>query len=253
MRPAERRRPAPALARLVLLLAVALAPSPAPAQDGAPPVVVRVFTLKFRRAEDAAALVRPLLSEKGSVLLHARPNTLTVRDVAPAVQRTAQAISGFDVPPRPLSISVTLLKASAAQAPAAARRPLPPELRRVGERLGKLFNFRALSAVDTVLVQGTEGDAVGHDLGDEHRLEFLLQPSDDPDVARLQNLVLSRVRREGASERSREVVRASINVPLGPPYVLGVGRDESASSALFLVFVAHGAPEGPGPGIAGVR
>lgn len=250
---------APAVARWVrrLLAVVALAgaivPSPVAAQERTPPVVVRVFTLKFRRAEDAAALVRPLLSEGGSVLLHARPNTLTVRDVAPAVQRTARAISSFDVPPRPVSISVTLLKASAPEANAAPRRPLPSELRRVGERLGRLFNFGSLAAVDTVLVQGTEGDTVGHDLGSEHRLEFLLEPSLDPNVARLQNLVLSRVRREGSSQRSREVVRASINVPLGPPYVLGVGRDESAASALFLVFVAHTAPDGPGPGIAGVR
>lgn len=240
-----------AAAALGLLLAASAAPLSA---DGpGSPVVVKVFTVKFRRAEDAVALVRPLLSDDGSVLLQSRRNTLTVRDVAPAVERTAQALATFDVPPRPLSISVTLLKASPEPEAPGAGSSIPPEIRRAGDRLRRLFKFGSLRALDTVVVEGTEGDSVGYAVGADFRLEFLLDPSADAGVARLRSLALSRLRRDGAREVWRDLVRTSIVVPIGQPYVLGVGRDESATSALFLVFLASSRAAAPGPGIAGVR
>lgn len=242
-----------AAAVLGLVLGLVLAAPPALGDGPGAPVVVKVFTVKFRRAEDAVALVRPLLSEDGSVLLQSRRNTLTVRDVAPAVERTAQALASFDVPPRPLSISVTLLKASPEPEPPGVPSSIPSEIRRAGDRLRRLFKFGSLHALDTVVVEGNEGDSVGYAVGADFRLEFLLDPSADAGVARLKGLALSRLRREGAREVWRDLVRTSIVVPIGQPYVLGVGRDESAASALFLVFLASSRAAAPGPGIAGVR
>ncbi len=224
----------------------AAAPPPSPASAS----VLRVFTLKHRRADDALLLVRPLLSDQGSVLLQPRLNTLTVRDTPQAVERAARALSAWDLPPRALSISVSLLKATT-DGPA-PQEPVSEEIKAVGARLKKLFNFTGYSRLDAVVVQGVEGDSISYVLGGDYRLEFVLDPSGDDAFVRLKGLTLSRLRRDASGrEVARDIARTSLNIPMGEPFVLGVGRDEAASGALFLVLVAS--PRGAGPGLSGVR
>jgi hypothetical protein len=217
-------------------------------------VVVRVFSLKYRRAEEAALLVGPLLTESGSVIVQPRLNTLTVRDVAPAVERTAQAIASYDVPPRAVSISIALLKASDEPAAPGAKREVSDEIRGVGERLKKLFKMTSFNRLDSVVVQGTEGDPIAYAIGGEYRLEFVIEGSREEaskeTTIRLKDVAFERIRRdEKGKDVRRELLRTSINVTVGQPFILGVGRDEAASGALFLVFDAAFLKRGPGIGV----
>ncbi len=61
----------------ILLAVVALCVPPLWAADETP---VRVFVLKHKRVEEAALLVRPLLSESASVTLTQKLNAMTVTD-----------------------------------------------------------------------------------------------------------------------------------------------------------------------------
>lgn len=214
------------------------------------PSVVRVFTLRHRRAEEVLLLVRPFLTEDGSVILESKLNTLTIRDTALALDKASQTIASYDVPPRAVSISVALLRA-AAESPGAQVK-VSDEIRRVGDHLKRVFNLTGYTSLDHVVVEGTEGDAVAYTIGVDYRLEFQLDAVSDDAVVRLRNMVLQRIRHDaGGREKRNDIVRTSVNVPMGQPFVLGLGKDESTSSALFLVFVAQ--LRGPGPGIVGVR
>jgi hypothetical protein len=66
----------------------------------------------------------------------------------------------------------------------------------------------------------------------------------------VKDLVLSRQREEGKKLVWKDLLRTSLNVTIGQPFVLGIGMDESASGALFLVFHTS-TPRGPG--IGGLR
>ena len=249
-------RALPPALRPALLLAAFLAACAAGEAAAAPPDapsadVVRVFTLRFRRADDAAAVLRPILTDAGSVLLQSKTNTVTIRDSTAVVERAAKALEAFDVPPRALSIAVTLLKAASEAPREPSGRAVSEEIRGVGERLKRLFNLTSYVPLDTVVVQGVEGNSVAYVLGREYRLEFLLEQGSEDAIVRLRNLVFSRQRSERGREVSRDLLRTAINVPLGQPYVLGIGKDDSATGALFLVFVAS--PRGPGPGFPGIR
>jgi len=244
-------RTALAIAALVPALLGAAPAGAAPAGAAAEETVVHVFTLRYRRAEEAAAVLRPLLTDAGSLLLQPRANTVTLRDSVAVVAKAARAIEAFDLPPRALSIAVTLLKATSEPERGPSGYGVSEEIRGVGERLKRLFNLTSYVPLDTVVVQGVEGNSVAYVVGREYRIEFLLEPGADDSVVRLKNIVLSRQRTEGGRAISRDLLRTTINVPLLQPYVLGIGKDESASGALFLVFVAS--PRGKGPGIVGVR
>jgi hypothetical protein len=239
-----------------LLLALLLAgAAPAALHPAVPDVVVRVFTLKHRSPDEALVIVRPALTETGSVILQPRGNTLTVRDTSAAVERAAKTIAAWDVPPRPLDLRVTLLRASTGNPGA---RPVVPEtegeLQGVGDRLRKLFRFTDYARLDTVVVQGVEGQTVAYVLAGDYRLEFQIEPSGDPRQVRLRGLSFERLRRSpgpGVADVRNDILRTTINVPIGQPFILAVGRDEAASGALVLIF--NGAWRVPGPGIAGVN
>ncbi len=223
------------------------APAPSPEPD-----VVRVFTLRHRKAEEAFLVVRPLLTSRGSLVLQPALNALTVRDAERAVELAARAVDSFDVPPRAFAVSVSLLRATNSPSPAAAPTPVAEQLRGVGARLRKLFSFSDYTTLDEVVLHRLEGEAVSWNLGGGYRIDFLLEAGSGDEVVRLRSLVLARVRRdEKGRETVRDVARTSINLKMREPFVLGVGREEGGSAALFLVLSA--APAGPSPGIGGLR
>ncbi len=238
-------RPRAAAAVLAAGALFALLASPA---AGAPHVVVvRVFALKYRPADEALQLVRPLLSDAGSVMLEPKANELTVRDSSTSVERAAQAIAAYDVPLRSVDVAVTLLKATSDPKAARPKTDVSEEIRGIGERLKKLFNVTDFTRLDSVVVRGMEGQRVAYVVGTSYHLQFFLDPSRDGKRLQFRDLSLERIRREGGRETRGEILHTTINVNIGQPYILGVGKDEAAQGALFLVFFP--AWTRPGPGI----
>lgn len=213
-----------------------------------PQTVVKVFTLKYRKVEDALALLRPLLSDAGAVsaILETNGNSLTVRASSARVDQISRELATFDVPLRAIDIVVTLLKSSGEKTHGGDKADVSEEIRGIGERLKKLFNVTAFTRLDSVVFQGIEGERVANVMGGGYRLEFVVDPARDGTQVQLRDLSLQRVRHEAGKEVRGEIVRTSINVNLGQPYILGVGRDESAGDKLFAVFFANWRRAGPG-------
>jgi hypothetical protein len=236
---------------LALLLGGAARPVPVPATE----VVVRVFALKYRAPEDAVAVVRPVLTEGGSVIVQPKGNVLTVRDSADAVERAARSIAAWDVPPRAIDLRITLLRAAVDPLPGPGIAPMAsPEgdSEGIGDRLRQLFRFTSYSRLDTVLVKGSEGQTVASVLGGDYRIEFQIEGTDDLRQVRLKGLAFERIRQvagPGIAGGRGDILRTTLNLPLGQPFILAVGRDEAAAGALVLVF--RGTWRVPGPGIGG--
>ena len=244
-------RPRAAFRASVLAFCVGLAgPAILSAAGPAPQTVVKVFTLKYRKAEDALARLRPLLSDSGAVsaVLETDGNSLTVRGTSGRVEQIAREIAAFDVPLRAIDIVVTLLRSTASKKNGSGGDKGEPseDIREIGERLKKLFNVTNFTRLDSVVFQGIEGQRVAYVMGGGYRLGFLVDPARDGTQVQLRDLSLERMRHEAGREVRGEIVRTSINVNLGQPYILGVGRDESAGDKLFIVFFANWRRPGPG-------
>lgn len=233
---------------------MALAGSARPPVAAVPEVVVRVFALKHHSPEEALVVVRPILTDGASVVVQAKGNTLTVRDSAAAVERAARTLAQWDLPPRRIDLTVTLLRASTGGIRRSEEPDGADQIPGVGERLRKLFRFTEYARLDAAVVQGVEGQKVAYVLGGGYRLEFQIDPSPDPQQVRLKGLLFERIRRApgpGVVELRSDILRTTINVALGQPYILAVGKDEAAAGALILVF--NGKLAVPGPGIGGVN
>ncbi len=242
---------------LLAVAATLAGPTQTISAQGREAVVVRVFTLKNRRAEDALAVVRGSLSDVGSVALELGLNSLTVRDRAQAVEQAGRVLAAWDVPPRRVGIAILLLKAWNASPPEPGPgqpadtstdlledKPTPGPgspmaFHEIDTRLRRLLNFTNYKELDRLRVEGLEGQRVASVIGTDYRLQFLVDSALDGRTLRLRGLVLDRLRHERGRETGHEILKTSINVPVGQPYVLGVGRDEAAPTALFLVISAR--------------
>ena len=107
---------------------------------------------------------------------------------------------------------MTLLKSAGEKTQGGEKADVSEEIRGIGEKLKKLFNVTDFTRLDSVVVQGVEGQRVAYVMGGGYRLEFFLDPSRDGTQVQLRDLSLERVRREAGKEVRGEIVRTSINV-----------------------------------------
>ena len=199
---------------------------------------LRVFKLHFRPAHEAAALVEPLLSAEGSVLLQPRLNAITVRDAPEVLGRVADVLAKWDVAPQTYKLRVWVFVASRGPRPP-ERPPFPiPEL---GERLYQLFPFTNYEEVGSVQVTAADGSSVETATGDRYQLRFLVR-SVPQDPERVQLAQLEFTRRDRGTDNAevlRPLVRSTVSLLLRQHSVIGSARSEDAHKALFLILFAE--------------
>ncbi len=207
------------------------------AADEAP---VRVFVLKYRRVEEAALLVRPLLSESASVTLTQKLNAMTVTDRPEKLDQIGKVIAAFDVPPRTYSIAVKLVKARA-EVPAGS---IAPEIGSIGAKLKSLFPFNDYALIDSAVQRGTEGRILRYQLGSEYMLSFAILSSSGSNEILLSAFTLSKLwtAKPGQPGLMQPLFRTSVPVTLSQTLVLGASKDEASRSALILVLLPEEVP-----------
>jgi hypothetical protein len=224
--------------RLVVALLLACG-VPAFASD----LEVRVFDLHFRAVRDAAVIIEPLLSSEGTILLHPRQNSLTVRDRPEALKRVSEAILRWDMHPASYRLRLSLLLASRLDVATQCRDPL---LKEVSEGLQKLFGFHSCEEVDTLRVTAADGNVVESTTGTgEYYVRFLLHASPE-DANRVQLSQFEVSRRDGPSgvQTMRPLLsQATVSLLVGQTSILGFSREERAAKALIMVLVAEAGGE----------
>lgn len=223
--------------------------APAVAEAEASPV--RVFMLRYKRAEEAILLVRPILSDSGTILIQSKLNALTVTDDPARLATIAQALAQFDAPPRGFSVAVKLVRAHA-DAPVGN---LSGEIGGIGNRLREVFRFNDYSLVDSAILQGTEGETVSYLLGGQYRVGFQIDPAGQATTLRLSQFALSR---ERVVERGRRVetplFRTTVNVGLNQTMVIAASQEEASKKALILILFVQETPRAnAGKGISGIK
>lgn len=199
---------------------------------------VRVFQLRFKPAREAAALVEPLLSPEGSLLIQPRTNTLTVRDTPAVQKRVAEALAGFDVPPEVFRIRLRLILASTVPPTPGAAAPL---IEGVGKELAEVFRFTSYQELDTLVLAAADGAAVEAEAAGRYYLKFVVRGSSkERDRLQLQGFELYRKSRNpDGSEGLRLLLRTTLSLRVQQTGILGAARSEAANQALVLVFWAE--------------
>jgi hypothetical protein len=203
-------------------------------------VTARAFEIHYQPLDDAYELVEPLLSEQGTVTLRPRLATLVVEDRRSVLERVADLLESWDLPPRNVEITLSLFLGTDRrdEDPTApdADHGLSREVRGVLEKLSDFTKWTSYEALGSRSVTGTEGDTVVANLSDEYRVEFVLgavHPTHGS--VKVEKLQLLRVTvADDGSESVEDLYTAGMVLPAGKLKLVGAATDPHARRVLFL-------------------
>ncbi len=220
-------------AALALAAPTGLAAQDQPAREAAPPrLILRAFTFEHQSASEALALVRPLLSTRGSVELQPGGNTLVIRDTLAALSRIAPVLRSFDHPPRPLLLDIHLVRATIDTRSLSPPSDLPESL---VNQLKGLYRFNRYDEMARVALRTREGEEVSYRFGDGYEVSMRLGTLVGSQHGQRIKLYGFRIIKEPASQKVHELIHTTLNPPVGQYFTLGLATSELAHWALMVV------------------
>jgi hypothetical protein len=201
----------------------------APATD-AKALNVRTFQFKYKDADRAAAIIKPLMSPEGSMSIQPASNSLVVTDRAENMKAIAAALTDFDAPPHTVKLALHLVAASRAE----TATKVPIEMREIGRKLAVL-RYNAIEDLGNANVEGHEGQPTTIDLQNGYRVDFKFGEYDpSSDSIQLDDFRLSKVQKD----QLVQVYQATLNLKVGQQLIFGATKT-AGQRAIFLVFNAR--------------
>ncbi|MGZ7030522.1 MAG: secretin N-terminal domain-containing protein [Thermoanaerobaculia bacterium] len=203
----------------------------ADAADAGKALSVRTFQFKFKQADQAAAIIKPLVSAEGSMSIQPSSNALVVTDRPENLKAIIAALQQYDAPARNVHLSVRLVGAS--RVPNAAAHEPVPELKDIANELSML-RFNAYERLGDAELQGKEGEPGLVDLSGGYRAEFKFGEYDPAsDTIKLNDFRLLKLQ----NDQLVPLYKASLNLKLGRTVIVGATKPQG-QRALMIVVVA---------------
>jgi hypothetical protein len=220
--------------RITLLLTAALFSAgilvAEPAADKA--VSVRSFSFKSKEADKAAAAIKQLLSQDGSMSIQPSSNSLVVTDHPDNLKAIAKALAEFDVQPQTFKLSIRLVSVSKVDG---AGPRVTKELEDVAAKMAFL-KFNSFESAGEANVEGREGDSEVVDLPTGFHADFKIGDYDaGSDSVKISDFHLSRLQKE----QLQSLLKTSINLRIGQMYIVGASKSAQSQRALMIVITAR--------------
>ncbi len=230
----SRRTPGALILALALAFGAAAAGA-APKVPPAPRMELYAYELEHQRADEAFAVVQPLLSSSGTLELRPKDNTLVIRDTRATLGKVVAALRAFDHPSRDLEIEVTMVQATRASfSPLLADQALSPEL---ASRLKLMLPFSNYRVLATTLLHAREGEEVTYEIGEGFSVRFrtgVVRPGVGGEGHQMLKLNGFRLSREGGGA-PKSLLSTTMSLQLDKPMALTLAGSEASSTALVVV------------------
>ena len=191
---------------------------------------VRTFQFKYKDADRAAAIIKPLMSAEGSMSIQPASNALVVTDRADNMKAIANALIDFDTPPHAVKLSLHLVSAGRAE----TATKVEPGMREIAGKLA-ILRYNAIDNLGDANVEGHEGEPTTVDLQSGYRVDFKFGEYDpSSDSIKLDEFRLSKVQKD----QLVQVYQATLNLKVGQTLIFGATKNQS-QRAIFLVFNAR--------------
>lgn len=206
---------------------------------------LHVYTLRHQRAVEAARMIRPLLSSRGTVEVQEAGNTVQVRDSLAALSRILPELRSFDRPG--LELDISIVRASTDDGLSRFRpssgSPLPPDLERELRRLTSATHaFTHFDLVAEASLESREGEEVAYEIGERYSVVFRLGRVVEERGRKSVQLHGFRVLRgdrsgdaRNASATPRVLIHTNLPLTLDRTKALGLARAETSPSALMVI------------------
>jgi hypothetical protein len=214
----------------ILALLVSCGMAFAEPRDGEKALTVRTFQFKYKDAEKATAVVKPMLSPEGSISIQAGSNALVVTDRPENLKEIVAALTKFDAAPQLFRLDVRLVAASRDGSGS-----VPAELKDIAGKLA-LLRFNTVESLGAADMTGREGDPGAVSLQSGYRAEFRIGDYDPAsDTLRVNDFKVSKM----AGDQLTQILKMSMNLKLNQTVILGATKVANSGRALMIVVTAR--------------
>ncbi len=219
---------------------------------------VFAYTLKHQPADEALALVQPLLTARGTVEVQRGSNTLVIRETPLIIQRVSQLLEQFDHPPRDLRFDIQIVRAGPKRYGIS---PPQPEDDALGEepeselsealaaRLREVLRYDDYRVLAEAGVTSREGEEVTYALGQTYTVSFRSGTVMAGQRVKLEGFrILKQVQNPSSKGRQlepEELFHATLNLWLDRPFNVVVTQDESRQEALMVAISCRRESDAP--------
>ena len=215
-----------------LLFLLAFAGYAEPAQNGEKALSVHSYHFRFRDAEKAAAMIKPLISADGSMSIQPGSNSLIVTDRAENLKSIDAALQQFDKAAQNFRLYVRVISAGKVD-PSQAR--ISEELKDIAPKLA-LLRYNSYDSLGHADISGAEGDPAGVELQNGYRADFKFGEFDPAaDTLQISDFRLSRQQ----GDQLTPLLKTTLNLKLGNTVIMGASRAPQSQRAVMIVVVAR--------------
>ena len=218
---------------VAILVAASAAQAEPPTPDAAKALTVRTFTLKYKDADKALAVIKPLLSAEGTISIQPATKSVVVTDRAENLRAVARAIADYDSAPQTFHLSVRLISASKVDGEAIRQ---SDDLKDLTPKLPMLRGYNSFDGAGRAEFEAKEGDPGIVEMPTGYRADFKFGDYDpSTDSIKLKDFHLSRLQ----GDQLTPLLKTTLNLTLGQTCIVGAARSPQSQRALFIVLVAH--------------
>lgn len=193
---------------------------------------IHTYHFRFRDAEKAAAVIKPLISAEGSMSIQPGSNTLIVTDRPENLKSIDAALQQFDKPAQNFRLYVRVISAGKVD-PSQAR--ISEELKDVTPKLA-LLRYNSYESLGHADISGAEGDPAGMELQNGYRADFKFGEFDPAsDSLQISDFRLSRQQ----GDQLTPLLKTTLNLKLGNTVIIGASKAPQSQRAVMIVVVAR--------------
>lgn len=200
-----------------------------PAHDNEKALTVRTFQFKYKDAEKATAVIKPMLSPDGSMSIQAGSNALVISDRPENLKEIVAALTKFDTAPQMFRLDVRIVAASRDGSGS-----VPAELKDIAGKLA-LLRFNTVESLGSADMTGREGDPGTVSLQSGYRADFRIGDYDPAsDTLRVNDFKVSKM----TGDQLTQILKMSMNLKLNQTVILGATKVANSGRALMIVVTA---------------
>ncbi|MEM7587147.1 MAG: secretin N-terminal domain-containing protein [Acidobacteriota bacterium] len=227
---------------VVLLSLSAVTAAEAQPKRGSGPIKAFAYTLKHQPADQALALVRPLLTARGTVEVQPGSNTLVIRENPLVIQRVRQLLAQFDRPPQDLRFDIQIVRAGPKRQGISPPQPESEEVESelseaLAARLREVLRYDDYRVLAEAGVTSREGEEVTYSLGQSYSVSFRPGTVMAGQRVKLEGFrILKQLQNPAKGRRlePEELFHATLNLWLDRPFNVVIAQDESRQEALMV-------------------
>ncbi|HZI93644.1 MAG TPA: secretin N-terminal domain-containing protein [Patescibacteria group bacterium] len=221
------------LVALVMQTPSIAAPAPPAAAAG---LATKTFTAHYKTVDDIVALIQPAIGDGGSYTVQPRIKAVTVTDTPESIRRIEALITGYDLPPRAITLVVQLMRAEEGppQDKPPRRMGLPPSV------IQDVTKWGVVTQLGSASLSTAENESGSVALGEDYRVRFQVGAvTQKIGVIRMERFALERIRRgPDGQPRYSAVMDLVLNLKAGVTTVLGATSSQDSKQALFVSVTA---------------